>query len=72
MTLEVDKYGNVLKSVAIGYGRKQSPLAEQSDRDKQTRTLITYTENRVTNAIDDADTRRLPRAAADAKRARMS
>lgn len=53
MTLEVDKYGNVLKSVAIGYGRKQSPLAEQSDRDKQTRTLITYTENSVTNAIDD-------------------
>jgi RHS repeat-associated protein len=54
MTLEVDKYGNALKSVAIGYGRKQSPLAEQSDRDKQRQTLITYTENVVTNAIDDA------------------
>src|SRR5262245_20919910 len=53
LTLEVDKYGNALKSVAIGYGRKQSPLAEQFDRDKQTRTLITYTENGVTKAIDD-------------------
>jgi RHS repeat-associated protein len=53
LTLEVDKYGAALKSVAIGYGRKQSPLDEQFDRDKQTRTLITYTENGVTNAIDD-------------------
>lgn len=49
MTLEVDKYGNVMKSVAIGYGRESSPMAEQ------TRTLIIYTENSVTNAIDDAD-----------------
>ncbi|HEX2996000.1 MAG TPA: toxin TcdB middle/N-terminal domain-containing protein, partial [Anaerolineales bacterium] len=54
MTLEVDNYGNVLKSVAIAYGRKQSSLAEQFDRDKQTKPLITYTENSVTNAIDDS------------------
>ena len=53
ITLEVDKYGNVLKSVAIGYGRKQSFLEEQADREKQTKTLITYTENDVTNPIDD-------------------
>jgi RHS repeat-associated protein len=54
ITLEVDKYGNVLKSVAIGYGRKQSPLPEQADREKQTQTLITYTENEVTIPIDAA------------------
>jgi RHS repeat-associated protein len=54
MTLEVDTYGNVFKSVAIGYGRTQSELAEPSDQGKQTRPLITYTENRVTKAIDDA------------------
>jgi RHS repeat-associated protein len=54
ITLEVDAYGNVLKSVAIGYGRKQTPLALQPDRDSQTRTLITYTENEVTFAVDDA------------------
>jgi RHS repeat-associated protein len=53
MTLEVDPYGNVLKSLTIGYGRKQSPLPEQRDRDKQTTTLVTYTENWFTNAIDD-------------------
>lgn len=54
MTVEVDEYGNVLKSFSIGYGRKQSPLSEPSDRDTQTGTRITYTENRVTNAVDDA------------------
>ncbi|RPI94809.1 MAG: toxin, partial [Chloroflexi bacterium] len=53
LALEVDQYGNVLKSVAIGYGRKQSPLTDQPDRDKQTTSLITYTDQRVTNAIDD-------------------
>ena len=54
ITLEVDEYGNVLKSVAIGYGRRESPLAEQADREKQTQTLITYTENNVTLPINDA------------------
>ncbi|MFL5415520.1 MAG: SpvB/TcaC N-terminal domain-containing protein, partial [Myxococcales bacterium] len=52
MILEVDEYGNVLKSVAIAYGRKQSPLPEHPE---QTRTLITCTETSTTNAIDDAD-----------------
>ena len=53
LTLEVDKYGNVLKSVAIGYGRRQglSPL-QGEDKKKQEQTFITYTENDVTNAID--------------------
>ncbi len=52
LMLEVDEYGNVLKSLAIGYGRRQSPLPEQRDRDKQTTTLITFTDNRFTD-IDD-------------------
>jgi RHS repeat-associated protein len=55
MTLEVDEYGNVVKSVAIGYGRRQSPLAAQEDRDKQARTLIIYTENLFTNPVNGAD-----------------
>jgi RHS repeat-associated protein len=54
MTLEVDAYGNVLKSVAVAYGRKQSPLALQPDRERQTSTLITYTESVTTFALDDA------------------
>lgn len=55
LKLQVDRYGNVLKEVAVGYGRRQpdASLAAQADRDKQTRTLISYTENRVTNPIDD-------------------
>jgi RHS repeat-associated protein len=55
LTLEVDGFGNALKEAAIGYGRRQPdpalPLPE--DQDKQTKTLITYTENHVTNPIDD-------------------
>jgi RHS repeat-associated protein len=53
LTLEVDGYGNVLKSVAVGYGRGQSPLDQQQDRDRQTRTLVTYSERDTTLAIDD-------------------
>ena len=55
LTLEVDPFGNVLKEAAIGYGRRQpdSSLPLQADRDKQTKTLITYTENRVTKPIVD-------------------
>lgn len=60
LTLEVDDYGNVLKQVAIGYGRRTSPLAEGWDRTRQTTALLTYTENRVTNSIESIDTHRNP------------
>jgi RHS repeat-associated protein len=55
LTLEVDAFGNPLKSLAIGYGRRHPDpgLPTQTDRDKQTQTLITYTENSYTNGIDD-------------------
>ena len=54
ITLDVDDYGNVLKQVAIGYGRRKPDLKlpTQFDRDKQTQVFITYSENRVTNPID--------------------
>jgi RHS repeat-associated protein len=59
LTLEVDNYSNVLTSASIGYGRRfdasdQSLLPQ--DRDNQRLIHITYTENRVTNAIDDVNT----------------
>lgn len=63
MTLEVDDFGNILKQAAIGYGRRRpdpNPLLLDTDREKQTRQLITYTENRFTNAIDSADDYRTP------------
>ena len=78
LTLAVDDFGNVLKSAAIGYGRRERirVVDEQGektevpnpdldkldprDQEKQTKTLVTYTENRVTNAIDTADDYRTP------------
>ncbi|CUU56570.1 RHS repeat-associated core domain-containing protein [Parafrankia irregularis] len=60
LTLEVDDVGNVLKQAAVGYGRRASPLPAQWDRDRQTTPLLTYTENRVTNAIDSPDAHRNP------------
>lgn len=80
LTLEVDDFGNVLKSAAIGYGRRErirvaddqgnvtelpNPglnALEPRDRAKQTQVLITYTENRVTNAVEEPDDHRAPRA----------
>ena len=60
LTLEADSYGNVLRSLSIGYGRKDSTLPTQWDRDRQTTTLITYAENEFTNAIDELDAHRTP------------
>jgi RHS repeat-associated protein len=61
MTLEIDGYGNVLKSVAIGYGRRPevSPL-QGEDKEKQEQTFVKYTENEITNPIDEADIYRTP------------
>nr|WP_284446580.1 SpvB/TcaC N-terminal domain-containing protein [Fluviibacter phosphoraccumulans] len=52
LTLQVDNYGNVLKSATIGYGRRvpDSNLPTDNDRQEQIRTLITYTENSVAGA----------------------
>src|SRR5690606_17912668 len=55
LTLEVDDFGNVLKSAAIGYGRRQpDPNLPPEDQARQARIHVTYTENAVTNAVDTA------------------
>jgi RHS repeat-associated protein len=61
LTLEVDVFGNIRRSLAIGYGRRggNSPLTGV-DLAKQTTPLVTYTENDVTNVIDDPDAFRTP------------
>jgi RHS repeat-associated protein len=51
MVLEVDKFGNVLKSVSIAYPRRV-PLPQFPEQAKR---FITYTENRVTNKADQVD-----------------
>src|SRR5262249_59306367 len=50
------------KAAAIGYGRRQpdASLPTQTDRDKQTLTLVTYTENLFASPIESADTHRNP------------
>ncbi|RPJ64610.1 MAG: toxin, partial [Acidobacteria bacterium] len=61
MTLEVDGYGNVLKSVAIGYGRRPGLSAlEGGDKDKQEQLRIVYTENDVTYPVDQPNDYRGP------------
>ncbi|WP_428265996.1 SpvB/TcaC N-terminal domain-containing protein [Haliangium sp.] len=67
LVLEVDDFGNVLRSAAIGYGRRPDmadraiaeTLAEgaidERIREAQTRLLCTLTENDFTNFIDEPD-----------------
>ncbi|MGH7427503.1 MAG: toxin TcdB middle/N-terminal domain-containing protein, partial [Candidatus Methylomirabilaceae bacterium] len=61
LTLEVDEFANVLKSAAVGYGRRLPDMTlSAQDRAKQAEIFITYTENGVTNAIEAADDYRTP------------
>ena len=61
LTLEVDEFGNVLKQCSIAYGRRTPDLGlVAADRDRQAQTLITCSENDVTNAIDTASSYRTP------------
>ncbi len=63
LTLEVDRFGNVLKQAAIGYGRRQpDPTLAPEDRNKQTQIFTTYNENAVTNAVETDDDYRAPLA----------
>ena len=61
LTLEVDEFGNVLKFAAVGYGRRQPDgTLSIEDQAKQSQILITYSENRFTNQIDEEDVYRTP------------
>ena len=52
-TLEVDDYGNVIESAAIGYPRRTPAFPEQAQM------LVTLTHNRVTNKPSEPDWYRL-------------
>ena len=61
LTLEVDEFGNVLKSAAVAYGRRQPIRCSTRATSRSKASLhITYAENRVTNAIDEPDDYRAP------------
>lgn len=56
MTLEVDEFGNILKQVEIGYGRRnQDPDLEMEDARKQKQIKMLYIENQVTKSVDITD-----------------
>jgi len=63
MTLEVDFFGNPLKTMAINYGRQYddpNPMLTDEDRERQHRTFSMLTETRYTNNIDTTDAYVLP------------
>ena len=63
LTLEVDDYGNVLTSAAVGYGRRQAdPALSSADQTRQAERLVTCSENAFTNPV--RLNRRLPHAVA--------
>lgn len=64
LTLSIDPFGNVLQSVAVGYGRRYlDPALTAPDQSKQTSLLATYSENLYTKPILDPDAYRTPLAA---------
>lgn len=63
MTLEVDEFGNVLRSASIAYGRRVAdPQLSTVDQDRQRVTFVTLAENQFTNAVDAAYAHRTPLA----------
>jgi RHS repeat-associated protein len=61
LTLEVDDFGNVLRSASIGYGRRQpDPALSLDDQQQQGRLLATLSEHDFTNAIELDDAHRTP------------
>jgi RHS repeat-associated protein len=60
ITLDVDDFGNLLRTASINYGRRvPDPTLALRDQRKQ-QLLITYTENDFTNVIDANDDYRTP------------
>ncbi|WP_205717941.1 toxin TcdB middle/N-terminal domain-containing protein [Actinomadura soli] len=53
--LDVNEYGDVLRSVGVAYGRRYpdpDPVLTDADRAEQARVRVLVTENRYTHAID--------------------
>ncbi|KKY18165.1 hypothetical protein UCRPC4_g05115 [Phaeomoniella chlamydospora] len=53
LTLEVNSYGDVVKTATIAYGNEHSSLPEHEDQSKQKESIFFYTEKDYTNAVDD-------------------
>jgi RHS repeat-associated protein len=59
INLEIDKYGNVLQTTSLVYGRKieDESLSDKNDRIIQSKPNITYTINRFTEEINNSEYR---------------
>ncbi len=61
--LEVDKFGNVIRSIVIGYPRREPVNDEmvqaESIYDEQKQTLITYTESKFINKSNELNINRI-------------
>ncbi|MFJ9854733.1 SpvB/TcaC N-terminal domain-containing protein [Streptomyces sp. NPDC101150] len=61
LTLAVDAYGNVLRSVTIGYRRtRPAPDLDERDAGPQRRTHVVLTDHDYTNAVEEPDSHRAP------------
>jgi RHS repeat-associated protein len=63
LVLAVDDYGNVLRSVSVGYGRRHpdaDPELTPADHERQRRTHLVATDNRYTNPVEQDDAYRTP------------
>lgn len=62
INIDIDKFGNVLQSASIVYGRIKSDaqLPTDKDRSKQTKQNIIYSQNRFTAIINESQAYRLP------------
>src|SRR5690606_39179049 len=61
LVLETDEFGNVLRSAAVAYGRRQpDPALEARDQAAQAAVHVVYSENPVTNDLQLADDHRAP------------
>ena len=61
LTLEEDDFGNVLRSAAVGYGRRGADTTlTPVEQGEQSATHVTCIENGFTNAVDEEDRYRTP------------
>jgi RHS repeat-associated protein len=60
LNIRLDQYGNILESAAVVYPRMFADLSLPAEtRAAQSKTLVTYAENKFTNDVAAADTHRL-------------
>ena len=60
LTLEVDEFGNVLKTASVNYGRRIPDASLELRDQRKQELLITYTENDFTNPVQLDDDYRTP------------